>query len=175
MGLFHLFGKRKNSLGEPLDKLTKNGELPFGWAMYRKTVVNKIESELSVFRKAIHDAHSSAQKLEAIKSYFQYIEDGKQRYRKIGECEGKYFDEYIVNSEEAKENIRKKKLIEKDLALDKEILKTIKKNPGILQKNIYSLFEPKLKGCIQNKISVAEKEGIITREKSGSTYKLFAK
>lgn len=116
MGLFDMFKKKgsieKNSVGEPIDRLTPDGELPFGWMAYKKDVIDQIESELSVFRKGICEAEEPRQCVAAIKSYLQYLDDGKKHYYQIGECEGKYFEEYIINSEETNGNIRKLKLLE---------------------------------------------------------------
>lgn len=164
-----------NSLGEPLNKLTPDGELPFGWVSYRKDLIDKIESEISVFRRAIVVAQTSSQQLAAFKDYFQYLEDGKKHYSQIGECEGKYFIEYIVNSEETKGNKRKMAYVKRDLALDKKMISIIKKSPGITQKDVCKMFDPETKSIIQEKLRSAEKDGIIIREKFGSTYKLFIK
>lgn len=92
--------QKTNVSGEALDKLTSEGELPFGWMFYNKETVEKIEDELSVFRKQIYNAKTQIDKYAALKSYLMYIEDGKKHYNEIGECEGKYFEEYIINSQE---------------------------------------------------------------------------
>lgn len=93
-----------NSLGEDLRHLTADGELPFGWIAYHTDVVNQIESELSVFRSNINGARDSRQLRTALQSYMLYLEDGKKHYCQIGECEGKYFEEYIIDSEETRGN-----------------------------------------------------------------------
>lgn len=168
MGMF-------NSFGEDLHHLTPDGELPFGWMAYNKHVVNQIEAELSVLQKAIYEAKEPTQKLEAIKMYLQYLEDGKSRYAQIGECERKYFEEYVIDSEQTKGNIRKMKVIKKDIAFEKKLIRTVKKTPGILQKDLYKMFDPEMKGNIQEKLCAAENSGVIIREKSGNTYRLFVK
>lgn len=115
MGLFDIFKKRKqvepatkdkfhNSLGEDLRHLTADGELPFGWMVYNTDVVNQMESEVSVLRSNIHEAKDTRQLRAALQSYMLYLEDGKKHYYKIGECEGKYFEEYIIGSEETRGN-----------------------------------------------------------------------
>jgi len=119
MGLFGIFKKRnptgKNSAGEPLDRLTPDGELPFGWMYYRKDVTEQIEAELSVFRADICNAKDLRQRHAALLSYMRYLEAGKKHYYQIGECEGKYFEEYVIDSEETKGNIRKLKQLEAKL------------------------------------------------------------
>lgn len=164
-----------NSFGEDLRHLTADGELPFGWVSHRKNIVDQIDAELAVFRKAINEAQTPEQSLAAISDYFQYLEDGKKYYSNIGECEGKYFEEYVIDSEETKGNRREIKYIKQDLAIDKKLLRIIKKSPGILQKDIYAMFDQKIKSRIQEKLRDAEENGVIVREKSGNTYKLFTK
>ena len=57
--------------------------------------------------------------------------------------------------------------------LDSRIIKALKSNPGILQKDIYALFDPVVKADVQERLYFWEKEGKIKREKTGSTYKVF--
>ena len=59
--------------------------------------------------------------------------------------------------------------------LERELLKIIKENPGVLQKDVYKMFDPIAKSYIQEKLYSAEKSHRIRREKSGNTYKLFLK
>lgn len=123
MGLFNLSGKAKkkktNSMGERLNKLTPEGEIPFGWMAYNQKTVNQIESELTVFRKKIHDAKTDIEKYAALKSYVLYIEDGKLHYGKMGKCEGKYFEEYVCESQETITNKKRFKQIEAKLLAEK--------------------------------------------------------
>ena len=66
-----------NSFGEDLRHLTADGELPFGWVSHRKSIIDQIDTELSVFRKAIYEAETPEESIAAINDYFQYLEDGK--------------------------------------------------------------------------------------------------
>lgn len=98
--------RQKNSAEEDLSHLTPTGELPFGWMAYNQEIIGKMEAELAVFRKAIQDSDDLLTKHSALKSYFLYLEDGKKHYTEINECAGKYFEEYICNSEETRGNMR---------------------------------------------------------------------
>lgn len=124
MGLFDSFKKkqpepkaavRTNSCGEDLNRLTEDGELPFGWMRYNQEIISQMEADIAPFRKAIHDANTPLDKYAALKSYMQFLIDGKQHYEKIGECEGRYFYEYICDSYESKSNFEKLKRLEKEL------------------------------------------------------------
>lgn len=99
MGLPKMFTKKPktNSVGEKLDRLTPEGELPFGWMAYNKDIITKMEDEQAVFLQAINDAASKSAYHAALKSYLLYLEDGKKHYSKINECAGKYFEEYICD------------------------------------------------------------------------------
>lgn len=99
--------KNHNTFGEDLRHLTADGELPFGWVAYNKDIVEQIDSELSTFRNRIYEAKDKKERLSALQSYFQYLEDGKKHYCHIGECAGKYFEEYAIDSEETRGNKRK--------------------------------------------------------------------
>ena len=117
MGLLGLFGKKKrtNSVGEKLDRLTPEGELPFGWMVYNQDLIDQMETELETFRKAINEAHDPLEKYAALKSYLLYLEDGKKHYSAINECAGKYFAEYICDSAESEGNLKWFKKLEKEL------------------------------------------------------------
>ena len=107
--------QKTNSVGEDLSHLTPEGELPFGWMAYNQEIIGQMEAELAIFRKAIHDADNLLTKHSALKSYFLYLDDGKKHYTEINECAGKYFEEYICNSEETKSNMRRFIEIERQL------------------------------------------------------------
>lgn len=116
MGFFDLFKKKPtNSVGERLDRLTPEGELPFGWMAYNKELVKEMDDEWIVYRSAISDATDPSLKCAAMKSYLLYLEDGKNRYYEISECAGKYFEEYYCNAP-YNDTIRKQfKLLKKQL------------------------------------------------------------
>ena len=96
---------KTNALGESLDCLTEEGDLPFGWVAHNQSIVNQIESELSTFRNDIHNAKTPIEKYAALKSYLLYIEDGEKHYGKIGICAGKYFEEFVVGAYQTNKNI----------------------------------------------------------------------
>ena len=126
MGLFKkkttidkLQKSKVNCSGESLNKLDKNGNLPFGWVAHNKKYVNAIDKELNTFRKAIMNAKNDIEKYGALKSFVLYLEDGKKHYKRINVCVGKYFEEYIYNSEEAIQRRKAFKELEKKLKTKK--------------------------------------------------------
>jgi hypothetical protein len=98
VGLFIRFGGNTNSVGENLNHLTPEGDLPFGWMAYNKEIIDQMESELMTFRNAVDDAVDPLDKYAAMKSYLLHLEAGKKHYSKINECAGKYFEEYICDT-----------------------------------------------------------------------------
>lgn len=106
---------RVNFAGESMDKLDASGNLPFGWVVHNKKYVDMIEQDLQPFRQAMWDANTDIEKYGALKSFLLYLQDGKAHYTKMGECVGKYFEEYICESEEAKGIKRKFVEIERKL------------------------------------------------------------
>lgn len=119
-----LFGKTKqknarvNSVGEDLNHLTEKKELPFGWMVYNKEIINCMENELSVVRNIIRDSKTPTAKLKAYEAYFAYLKDGLKKYYLIGECEGTYFLEHICQSYETKNNLKRYVKLEEDLESD---------------------------------------------------------
>lgn len=91
---------------------------------------------------------------------FEYIEPYVERYNYL-----------LANKEQLlnKEQFHEKCMDE----LEEKLFHIISHNSGILQKNIYSYFNP----CIRNDISTLlyclSKEGKIIRSKSGNSYKLY--
>lgn len=104
-----------NSLGEDLTHLDADGELPWGWIAHNKEVVTWIERELDAFRTIINSARTPNEKHGALKSYLLYLENGKKRFSEMGECEGKYFQEYIIDSQESITNRERFERLEREL------------------------------------------------------------
>lgn len=107
--------KRTNCVGESMDRLDANGNLPFGWVVHNQNYVQQIENDLQPFRQAILDAKTDVEKYAALKSFVLFLEDGKKHYSEMGECIGKYFEEYICDSEETKQRRERFEAIKKKL------------------------------------------------------------
>ena len=98
MGLFGLFSKKKNVekknnknknySGESLDRLTKDGELPFGWYKRNEEFTDKIESEHRIFVEEYVNSRniSPKERYSALKSLVQHTDDVRKLCASKGEC-----------------------------------------------------------------------------------------
>ena len=107
--------KHTNSVGEDLDRLTPEGELPFGWMAYNKEIVKQMDDEWLVFRSAIDDADDPVKKYAAMKSFIIFLADGRKHYSKINVCAGKYFEEYYCDTPYSHKIIKQFKELESEL------------------------------------------------------------
>lgn len=105
--------KITNYAGESVDRLDKDGNLPFGWVTHNQKYVDMIEKDMQPFRQAIASAKTDAEKYGALKSFILFLQDGKEHYKEHGECVAKYFEEYICKSEEVKQRMKAYKELEK--------------------------------------------------------------
>lgn len=185
----------RNSFGEDMRYLTADGDLPWGWYTANADFTGKIGAEYKYFFDAWYESRgkSPRETYAALKSFVLYMNDAKKLCHSMGECFeywlGDCFtDEYL--SERTKElncleqnlpaleaDYEKKIWFENSVlpSLEKDLLAIVKENPGVLQKDIYKMFDPMARSYIQEKLYFCEKSGSITREKSGNTYKLFVK
>lgn len=95
MGLFS-FGKKKaspkkkntNSFGEDMNRLTKDGELPYGWVYANRNFTEKIEKEYHTFSEAYFNTNRNdlLERYAALKSLILYMEDAKKLCESKGEC-----------------------------------------------------------------------------------------
>ena len=88
-----------------------------------------------------------------------------KRKKELEELE-EHYDE-LVRQDEIKENALP--------TLKADLLEIIKNNNGILQTELYKMFDTSLKNDISTELYYLCKDGYIAREKSGKTYKLFVK
>ena len=95
-------------------------------------------------------------------------------------------NEYITEPEKSKEHLKNEHIFYcggleeyefmlKKQSLSKDVLKVIKKNEGILQKDLYSLFDKRLKSHIPKAVKELSASGKIIAEKSGNSYSLKTK
>lgn len=187
--------KYHNSFGEDMRYLTAEGDLPWGWITANADFTGRIGSEYSYFFNAWLESRNKSPRetYAALKSFVLYMNDAKKLCHDMGECFEYWLgvcftDDYLStrteelnhleqNLPELEAAYEKKIWFENDVlpTLEKDLLSIIKEKPGILQKDIYKMFDPMAKSYIQEKLYFAEKAKRIVREKSGNTYKLFAK
>lgn len=142
---------------------------------------------------AWHDSRfsSPAEQLVALEAFVAYMNKAKKSLAKKGECFNYWRDElftddflerWSIELDNMRENIdrlegeyEEKQAFEANVlpTLEKELLKIIKGQPGISQKDIYKLFNPVAKSYIQSELYFMEKNGLIVREKDGRSYRLY--
>lgn len=97
---------------------------------------------------------------------FEAVEPHIERLNYIKEN----YDMLIVEEKQQKENnIKKQKLMKN---FDSELKKALANNPNILQTDLYKMFDVLLKPEISEKLYYWNKSGVISREKSGRSYKI---
>lgn len=189
-----------NSLGEPLNQLDGDGELPFGWTAYHPELKN-YESEivqLALKARKFNDVDSR------VKSYKKLIEkfyEYKNYCYNKDECYKKYFDEnylhchnstssdfsYIQPFEQELEDIlnnyeqRTKECNDykdcQEFLQNKtdEIFSVIQCTPGILQKELKKKYDQKYNSCIDTILFKLVENNKIVKERKGNSNKLYTK
>lgn len=186
------FKKKQKNHVENMDKLDKDGNLPWGWIAAHKEFIDERTAEYTYFLNNYCEARSKSplEKYGALKSLVLYLEDAKKLCYSKGECFAKWYDGIIASPEYIEK--RKAELAELEsnfhrlqddwearqkllAGLDEKVWNTIKDNDGILQADLVKKFD----GCVKNDISDIlyhwDKEGKIERIKSGRSYALHLK
>lgn len=191
MGLFGLFGKKPKSSAVNttsavvrLDRLTPEGKLPYGWYTHNRAFTERIEHEHHVFVEAYVEGKKKSPKeyYAALKSLTQHTADVRKLCASKDEC-FVYWSTALFGDQDYQAWLDELKYVEEHLdelsekyEAEQHILKKlpsiIKKNPGILQTEVYKLFPSECKGIVSSSLYSMEKRKLIVREKSGRTYSL---
>ncbi len=172
-----------NSLGEDLQHLTADGELPWGWVSYNKQFVSQQEEKIDSKWKAVYTAASTKEKLDAFKKYFDTVTKVGEFCKNSGECHYKWFCEHILDScwyNDHIQDYRKLKRESPDLIKRENLLANLETNVmvklqecnGILQSDFLKTFDPLIKDDVSSFLREADRSGKIKRTKSGRSYKL---
>jgi hypothetical protein len=199
MGLFNFMKKKApvqkqqtraaktNSSGERLDRLTPDGELPFGWIYHNNEFVSRISGEYSHFLNMWLDSRNKSPKeqYQALKSFVMYLDDAGKLCKSKGECFEFWFYEHLAQKdyiEKRKSELEKltanfdklqsdfEKRIGHLSDIDKRIVKMLIGNPGILQSEFIKMFDPLVQNDVREKLYFMEKAGKLERTKSGRSY-----
>lgn len=87
-----------NSFGERYDRLTPEGELPWGWVTRNKDFCNRINMEFTHFLNMWLEARTKSPKelYQALKSFVLYLEDVEKLCKSKGECFEFWFHEILT-------------------------------------------------------------------------------
>lgn len=172
-----------------LNRLTKEGELPWGWVVRNSEFTGKIGGEFSHFLNRWLDSRNKSPKelYSALKSLIIYLENAEKLCKAKGECYEFWFYEHLISRDyiekrkaelkELSENLDNLSLnYEKRVAnlvnIDAQIVKKLKENPNILQSNFVKLFDSTVQSDVREKLYWMEKDGSLERIKSGRSYLL---
>lgn len=202
MGLFDLFKKKStkntdqrsnngsstNSFGQRMDRLTPEGELPYGWIYANNDFVKPTESDYRYISEEYYKAQNAdvLKKYATLKSLVVYMEDIKNKCIAKGECFRKWSEIVVANPEtllqlktelaHMEEHMDELLQHEKKLTqLRSDLIKMIQAEPGLKQEQLYKRFAPDMKGSISNELYLMAADGIIKREKNGRSYALYMK
>lgn len=195
MGIFDFLKKRTVSPQTKADtrhtespeKLTEDGELPWGWVTRHKDFVDKISGEYTYFLHNWTDNmyKSPLKHYEALKSFVIYMQGVEKLCKSKSECYEFWFynilaskdyiakrekelEELTANFDEEMEKFNKRN---KELSdLDERLVKILKENPNILQTDLIKMFDPIVKQDVSSKLYFMEKDGKLKRTKSGRSY-----
>lgn len=115
MGLFDFFKKttpvtnqQPQATTAATERLTPDGELPWGWVARNKYFCDKITSEFSYFLNAWIESQRKTpiEQYSALKSFVVYLEDVEKLCKSKGECFDFWFRE-ILTSKDYMEKRRK--------------------------------------------------------------------
>lgn len=184
-----------NKLAEPdedQEHLTPDGELPWGWHTHNKEFTYRIGNEYSYFLNLWLDAKQKSPKelYSALKSFVIYLEDVQKLCKQKGECFEFWFNEVLTapgylearkeelqylteNFDALQRNYEKKSTLLR--VLDKDIIKKLQENDGILQSDFIKMFDKCVKNEVSSKLYFMERSGKLERVKSGRSYTLHYK
>ena len=98
------------------------------------------------------------------------------KWSKLSICNEASMESYRNDLKKIEDNLEE--LIKKENIINwlrPELLNIVIENPGILQTDIYKMFDAALKPEVSNQLYLLYAKDIITREKSGRSYKLYIK
>lgn len=135
MWLFGLFGKKKkkhtntakksskvNSFGERMDRLTRQGDLPYGWSYANRAFTERIQKESDFFFKAYFSSKRKGvlQEYAALKSLIKYIEDVTRLCKRKGECFAYWASCMVANQKQLAEYKSRLKRLEVEIKRPKK-------------------------------------------------------
>lgn len=184
----------------PLPESTDCGNEPISLEVYEtiKKLIHPKETKMVQLAKSIGKGMDTDTQIAVLSELIKEFYEIKTCCESLGKPYKDYFSEtwehchnssgdvfcYITRYEEQLARLRQnyEALKERDDVymrnvkdLKPRVLECIRKNPGILQSELYKQFDETLKVDIQEILYFASKDGTVVRQKSGRTYSLSLK
>lgn len=139
----------------------------------------KIDNEIMILEALIGSYNAIKQKCYSLgPDYIEYFQNSWGKVRKTHSGKQEYIVPFIERLDFLRENYSelksKEQIYEKEsVNLSSRIISILQANPGILQTEVYKMFDSSVKEDIQSILYFMGKEGRIKRNKSGRTYALY--
>lgn len=180
---------------EPKEQAVPDKIYPLEYYEVLREEVQPLESEMVGFASSLSSIKGIDERIKALNSLVAKFFELKSKCISLGPDYDEYFSRrwehchnsknpdfsYIVKYQDELEHLleNRESLLEKEAlynsaanGLEEKLLTVLRDNPVILQTDIYKKFDPIIKSDIQSLLYSMEKDGIITRTKSGRTYEV---
>lgn len=175
-----------NCFGQRMDVLDKDGDLPFGWEAHNSTFAKTQREKIYSAYDPVLAAVKTTDKLACFKRYFEVVNEVGSVCKKAGATHYKWFTYHIIESEWYCGQVSQYKQLKEDAPrliarekwledIEKKVIERLPDYNGCMQSDFVKTFAQNEQSYVRIVISNAEKDGIISREKSGRSYKLFLK
>ena len=168
-------------------------EIPWGWVTANRGFIEPRDSKLADLMQIAANTREIDKKINALKDLITYYHTYRQECEERGGDFYKYFlgmhvyvngkKDFLINKwqtelknlEDGYLDVKEKEdvIAKAKPTLKADIIAVIQSNQGILQKDLYSHFDPLLKEEIYATLYELLKEGKLTKEKCGNSNKLF--
>jgi hypothetical protein len=187
-------GTKKEAQSEPQTKVIETDELvlshglPSGWLYENKSITEPAKMIYKYLLEKYFEEKDKGvlSKYASFKSFVLYIQDLRESCASKGEhftqwfsvfvCDQASVDMYTADLKHMEDNLldllKKEEMIKQ---LKTDLLEIIKAEPGVVQSDLYKRFDENLKPDISNELYWFSRDGVIEREKSGRSYKLYIK
>jgi hypothetical protein len=173
---------------EAQDSVLLSSGLPSGWLYENRNLTEPAKMIYTYLQEKYFEEKNKGvlSKYAALKSFVSYIQDLQESCASKDENFTQWFSVFVCDPDSLNMYTEKLKDMEDNLLellkkeelikhLKADLLEIIKAEPGIVQSDLYKRFDEDLKSDISNELYWLSRDGVIEREKSGRSYKLYIK
>lgn len=190
MGLFFFQRKKTEKLTVEKERWECEEErmFPSGWYYENRHFIKDIRGHFDYFQNEYISAKKEEKGILAVRyalaSFVAFMEDVERicaskgetfvEWSKLVVCNPDSMEMYRNDLKKIEENLDA--LIEKENLINwlkPELLRMVREEPGVIQSDLYKRFDAELKPEVSNQLYLLYAKGLITREKSGRSYKLY--